>query len=44
MSKTTRYFLQAGNNFTDFTLNFTGSYSDLSLSNQQILIKGTNGI
>jgi len=40
MSKTTRYFLQAGNNFTDFSLDYPG----VSLAGQQIVIKGTNGI
>jgi len=39
MSKTTRYFLQSGSNFSDFSLDYADA--GISLAGQQINIKGT---
>lgn len=40
MSKTTRYFLQSGTNFTDFSLDYLG----ISLAGQQLTFKATQSI
>jgi hypothetical protein len=40
MAKSTRYFLQGGTNFTDFSLNYTG----VTQAGQSIKLKGTDGL
>jgi len=40
MSKNTRYFIQPGTNFTDFSLDFA---PDVTLTGHAITVKGTSG-
>lgn len=41
MSKTIRYFVQAGTNFIDFSLDHA---PEATLQGSEIIVKGTNGV